>query len=109
MNSLRKIHEGTLETRHAEIDAMLKLPRIRRRSRLIPISLVVIRVNKFGEMKNSKPCRHCLMRLQNLYSFGYNLCNIYYSNENGEIIKRKYVDLLKGEDQHISRGNKHNR
>jgi hypothetical protein len=107
MNSLRKIHVGSLDTRHAEIDAMLKLPRQRKISRLTPISLIVIRINKSNELKNSKPCYNCLMRLQKLYSFGYNLCNIYYSDQNGEIIKKKYIDLLHEENKHISRGNKY--
>lgn len=106
MNSLRKIHEGTLETRHAEIDAMLKLPHRRKISKLTSISLVVIRMNKLNELKNSKPCYNCLMKLQKLYSFGYNLRNIYYSDENGQIVKKKYIDLLNEENKHISRGNK---
>lgn len=106
MNSLRKIHVGSSDTRHAEIDAMLKLPRQRKISRLTPISLIVIRINKSKELKNSKPCYNCLIRLQKLHSFGYNLCNIYYSDENGEIIKKKYIDLLNEENKHISRGNR---
>lgn len=46
------------------------------------------------------------MRLQKLYFFGYNLGNIYYSDENGEIVNKKYIDLLNEENKHISRGNK---
>jgi len=106
MNSLRKIHIGTTETRHAEIDAMLKLPYRRNTSRFQTISMIIIRVNKSNELKNSKPCYNCLIKLHKLYSFGYNLCNIYYSDENGKIIKKKYIDLLNEKEQHISRSNK---
>lgn len=106
MNSSRKLHQGAIDTRHAEIDAMLKLPSKRRGAKLTKISLVVIRVSTNGELRNSRPCVHCLKRLQYLYIFGYNLCNVYYSDANGDIIREKYEDLLRSEQQHVSRGNR---
>jgi len=106
MNSSRKIHSGSISTRHAEIDAMLKLPSQRRKARLVKVSLVVIRINHSGELKSSKPCVHCLKRLQYLYLLGYKLCNVYYSNEYGNIVKEKYLDLLMSEEQHVTRGNR---
>jgi hypothetical protein len=107
MNSLRKVHGGTSEPRHAEIDAMLKLPRRRKIHKHQIISMVIIRINNSGTLKNSKPCYNCLMKLQKLYLFGYNLCNIYYSDENGKIIKKKYIDLLNEQNKHISRSYKY--
>ena len=85
---------------------MLKLMTQPRKSQLITVSLVVLRINKRGELRNSRPCLNCLKQLQHLHSYGYKLCNVYYSNENGEIVKKKFLDLLEDEIQHVSRGNK---
>lgn len=106
MNSSRKLHRGSVSTRHAEVDAMLKLPSKKNKSRRVKISLIVIRINHKGDLKSSRPCLHCLKRLQYLYLLGYNLCNIYYSNEHGNIVKAKYMELLNDKDQHVSRGNR---
>jgi cytidine deaminase len=106
MNSSRKLHGGATATRHAEVDAMLRLPGKKRGERLTNVSLVVVRVSSTGELRNSKPCMHCLKRLQYLHRFGYNLCSVYYSNEAGGIVKAKYEDLLRSEVQHVSRGNR---
>lgn len=102
-NSFRYIHRSTQQTRHAEIDAMKKLPS-HKKNRLISVSLLVIRVDRSGELKNSRPCFDCLKRLQYINRYGYRLVNIYYSDENGQIIKKKYYQLLEDNNQHISKG-----
>lgn len=106
MNSTRKIHEGSTAMRHAEIDAMLRLPSQKRGSRPTKVSLIVIRISTNGELRNSRPCVHCLKRLGCLSSLGYNLRNVYYSNEFGVIVNAKYEDLLKSDVQHVTRGNR---
>lgn len=52
------------------------------------LEIVVIRVNNQGDLMNSKPCNSCLyyMRL-------YGIKNVYYSDENGEIVKEKITDI----------------
>lgn len=94
INSLRKIHEGTLETRYAEIDAMLKLPRQRKISRLNPISLIVIGINKLNELKNSKPCYNCLMRHALLYHVNNWSINRHFLTTYHPIIHYYYIVSL---------------
>lgn len=84
---------------------MLRL-RMERKSRLTKVSLVVIRINKRGELKYSRPCINCLKRLQYLRNYGYNLSNVYYSNEDGEMVNEKFSDLINSEDQYVTRGNR---
>ena len=101
-NSFRKINKGSCCSRHAEVDAMLHLQF--RRGPLLTISLLVIRVNRHGELKSSRPCFDCLNRLRCLYKRGYNLCHIYYSDHDGTIVKAKFLDLLLDQQQHVTRG-----
>lgn len=104
INSLRKIHPGSPITRHAEVDAVLKLPS-RKKNNPLKICLVVLRVDKNGKLKNSRPCADCLKRLQFLH--GYKIRYIYYSCNDGNIVKEKYTELLRSDIQHITRGHRH--
>jgi len=49
---------------------------------------MVIRMDRDGRLRNSFPCNHCL---DNLKLFGFR--NIYYSTDNGIIVKHR-VDKL---------------
>jgi hypothetical protein len=63
-------------TRHAEVDLISRLW-----GKLYidsSIKLVIIRLNRFGEMQNSKPCKHCQIVLDAL-----NIKKIYYSTVEG--------------------------
>ena len=75
-----------------EIDAINKLPGIKNK-RIMTINLIVVRINKRGELRYSRPCNKCLSELQVLQSRSYRLKYIYYSNENGEIIREKYANM----------------
>jgi deoxycytidylate deaminase len=44
---------------HAEVDAILKA-----RTDLRRCNIMVVRVNRFGEMRNSKPCEQCCLYIQ---------------------------------------------
>lgn len=50
--------------------------------------MMVIRVSKKGTINQSKPCINCL---NYLYLFG--IKEVYYSDDNGEIIKEKVRNL----------------
>lgn len=52
------------------------------------LNMVVIRVNNSNQLTNSKPCCNCIYYLRL-----YGIKNIYYSNENGEIIKEKISEI----------------
>jgi tRNA(Arg) A34 adenosine deaminase TadA len=57
------------------------------------VSLLVIRVNKTGELRNSKCCSICLQIMKS-----FNIKNVYYSDDKGNFIKEKvkymYSDFL---------------
>ena len=62
------------------------------------LEIVVIRVNRFGCLVNSKPCSSCLYYLRL-----YGVRNIYYSDDDGEIIKEKIAEV---ETSHKSVGHR---
>lgn len=88
---------------HAERDAINKLKPLVRKNHLESIDLLVIRMSKHNKLLNSKPCANCIENMKNLpKKKGYNLKNIYYSDENGDIIKTR-LRILETEDLHYSR------
>ena len=62
------------------------------------LEIVVIRVNKFGCLVNSKPFSSCLYYLRL-----YGIRNIYYSDDDGEMIKEKISEF---ETSHKSIGHR---
>lgn len=74
-----------VDTLHAEIDAMNKLPH-NSSKRLIQVNMYVIRLGNHGKLANSKPCQNCVTLLANgLTQKGYKLRYVNYSDEQGEI------------------------
>ena len=93
----------TYNTVHAEDHAMRKLPS-RSSKRKIKVDLVVIRVNKSGGYGNSKPCLHCILTLsQNLPKKGYQLCSVYYTNEEGGVVCSRFKHLCNDTTPHVSK------
>ncbi len=60
------------------------------------MSLIVIRINKLGELKNSKPCQDCLKYIRRYPQ----VQKIYYSDDNGSIMMEKVKDI---DNNHQSR------
>ena len=88
---------------HAEHDAINGLRPLRRKKHLQNVNILVIRVSKNNKLQNSKPCANCIETMRVLpQKKGYRIRNIYYSNENGEIIKSSLQNLEK-EELHYSR------
>ena len=88
---------------HAEHDAINKLKPLERNKRLQNINMLVIRINKNNKILNSKPCANCIKNIKILpEKKGYKIKNIYYSNDNGEIIKTN-IKNLENEEQHYSK------
>lgn len=50
--------------------------------------MFVIRVNPMGELVNSKPCNTCIYYMQL-----YGIKSVYYSNEDGAIVKEKLTEI----------------
>jgi hypothetical protein len=96
---------------HAECDALNKLQF--KNERFHKISLLVIRINnriiieddkiKSLNLGNSKPCIKCIQSMYNVQAKGYKIINVYYSDADGNIIKRKFGNLLHDPNYHVSR------
>ena len=95
--------EGTQPGIHAEYDAIRKLLPLRRKKRLVSINILVIRVSGKNKLQSSKPCVKCINTMKILPpKLGYKIEDIYYSNDNGEIIKTN-IKNLESEEPHYSR------
>lgn len=96
---------------HAEHDAINKLKPLSRNKHLKNINMLVIRFSKNYKIQNSKPCANCIKTMKTLpEKKGYRIKNIYYSNQNGEIVKSN-INKLENEELHYSRffrNNKYN-
>jgi cytidine deaminase len=62
------------------------------------LEILVIRLDKLGNFKNSKPCNHCLATMK---LFGIKA--VYYTTDEGIIEKHKVSDLT---TEHYSGGQK---
>lgn len=79
---------------HAEIDAIAKIRFDKR------YDLIVIRIDRHGNIRNSKPCKYCLLQLNKLVR--KQLRYIYYSQDDGSCKVNTLSELLAGE-QHVTR------
>jgi len=87
---------------HAEVNALKKLPP--NKDHPIRINILVLRISKQGVLGMSKPCAHCLDYMSRIK--GYTIRHIYYSNEEGKIIRHSYNQLANDENKHVSTGYK---
>jgi deoxycytidylate deaminase len=95
LNSEDEYYPGCCYSTHAEMDAIQKLKRKNRESnRIILVNILIIRISKTGILNCSKPCLNCLKHIQNLPRYGYRVKYVYYSDENGNIVRRKLDDLI---------------
>jgi hypothetical protein len=88
---------------HAEHDAINRLKPLKRKKHLQNIHILVIRLSKNNKIQNSKPCANCIENMKTLpEKKGYKLKNIYYSDDNGNIVKSNLRNL-ENEELHYSR------
>lgn len=88
---------------HAEHDAIIKLKPLRRRKTLINVDILVIRLSGKNKLQSSKPCINCINMMKILPAkLGYNIRHVYYSNENGDIVKSSILKLER-DNPHYSR------
>jgi hypothetical protein len=92
---------------HAEIDFMKKLNKQYTFSPRIKINLLVVRLSKTGIIGESRPCYHCLCKLQ---KYSHIIKYIYYSTSDGKINRELLTqNMLNSHKTHISSGNKRKR
>lgn len=91
-------HSGRLNcrkiTRHAEENVFFKT----KIKNVKNLDIIVIRINSKLELRNSKPCVHCLEKLKK-----YNIRKVYYSTQEGGLHSDYLSNITK---DHISSGQK---
>lgn len=61
-------------------------------------NLLVFRFNRNNQLSNSRPCQRCIRILQK-----YKINHVYYSTDNGDIVKEK-VKSMNYKEGHITSG-----
>ena len=80
---------------HAEMDAFERLPNSRR---MREVDLLVIRTSRQGYLGNSRPCRHCLQRLETWAPRrGYRIRLVFFTTSGGVIASERFFDMI----QHV--------
>jgi len=74
-------------SKHAEINCIHNIPR----DVIMKCSMLVVRIDKKGELKSAKPCYACVNAL---YDAG--IKKVYYSSYTGEILKLDFNELIQG-------------
>jgi cytidine deaminase len=88
---------------HAECDAISKLMPLKNRRKQESINLLVIRLTTKNKLQSSKPCHNCIETMKTLpQKKGYKIENIYYSDEEGNIVKTT-LNKLDSEEKHFSK------
>jgi len=103
-NSFRCVNGSNKVTIHAEMDALNKLKIMIRLKKIkkAKMDLIVIRINKNGNLCESAPCFHCTQQLLN--NDLVIIDKLYYSTIYGNIICIKFDDWVKYGKHHISKG-----
>ena len=87
---------------HAEEDAIRKLSPLKNK-RLTNINILVIRISGKNKLQSSKPCVNCIECMKQMpVRLGYSIKNVYYSNDNGEIVKSN-INKLENDEKHYTR------
>lgn len=97
VNSNTNFH--CMPSRHAEMDALNKIKNKRELPRYVDI--FVIRLAKNGTLGESRPCFHCLEALE---KSRLRIKYVYYSNNDGLIIKEKFNTMKESPLTYVSSG-----
>jgi hypothetical protein len=102
--------DGTMPSIHAEHDAILRLPYLKNKKKLVKINLLVIRFLKTYTLANSKPCYKCIQNMIDIpKKRGYKIEDIYYSENSETIIKTNINKLLNDPVHHVTSYYRNNR
>lgn len=85
------------------MDAIQRIKKISCKKRIVNVNVIVIKITQCGILRYSMPCVNCLKHLCELPKYGYKVKYIYYSDEHGNIIKRKLNNLLLLNAHHVSK------
>jgi hypothetical protein len=106
-NSERNRYGNNHLSTHAEMDALKKLDNLFRvtRCKKQSMDLVVLRVNKSGNLCESAPCYHCTQELNNFQKkkdVSFN--KLYFSRWDGTITCIKFADWVRNDQTRVSTG-----
>jgi len=93
---------------HAEEDAVNRIP-YKKDGKIQKVSLLVLRVTRSGDYTMSKPCLHCIKKMNTLINKNYKISNVYYTNNDGIFVKSSLNRLNSDPDKHISKWNRFHR
>ena len=98
-NSTRSLRRGSCIQRHAETDALAHLPARMTRAQRRKLCVIVIRVGHDGELRMSKPCKHCIRHLA-----ASGVKEVAYSTDDGSIVRVRTEELIVDGTPHVSKG-----
>ena len=103
-NSNKPLYSNNKINTHAEMDALQKVKSLLRCKKIKnnKMNLIVIRINKMGELCESAPCFHCASSLATNDSV--QIDKLYYSRSNGTITCVKFDDWIRTGTSHVSKG-----
>ena len=106
-NSDNPLYSNAKIKTHAEMNAMNKLNKsintmFYKQNKKVKVNLIVIRINKLGELCESAPCFHCTQQLASNDCIQIN--KLYYSRSNRTISCIKFSHWVKYGDKKITSG-----
>jgi len=93
------VHFHNMASRHAEMDALNKIKNKRELPKVVDI--FVVRFAKGGTLGESRPCCHCL---QSLAKSRLRIKHVYYSTNDGSIVREKFDTMMESPLTYISSG-----
>jgi hypothetical protein len=103
-NSEKPLYSNSKIKTHAEMEALNKVKGLLKCGKIKKnkMNLVVLRINKLGELCESAPCYHCAKELAK-NSF-IKIDKLYFSRNNGSIMCTKFDDWINVGNFRISKG-----
>ena len=93
---------------HAEMDALNKLRDCKtsekKKIKRTKYDMLVVRLTSSGKLASSRPCYHCIV---SLIESGITIRHVYYSTQEGTIVREKFKTMLESPLTYISTGHKH--
>lgn len=89
-------------TKHAEMTALDRLQRHCSRNQVETYDILVIRVSRTGAYGSSRPCFHCIRTM--MKHPRVRVRNVYYSTNEGMIVREKLSEMLVTTPPYISAG-----
>lgn len=103
-NSDKPLYSNSKIKTHAEMDVLNKAKKLLRCKKIKKnkMDLVVLRINKSGQLCESAPCFHCTKELasNNIVQID----KLYFSRSDGTITCIKFCEWIKNGTSHVSKG-----